>query len=156
MKNRKIYIGFEPRTADAFAIAKHTTLKHLNSPIPVRGIVQSEMRRYGLYWREEYMKDGQRWDVISDAPCATEFSNTRFLTPMLAAREVGSKPGAVGWAMFMDSDMLVRADLNAMFAGLDSSKAMYCFRSAFFGVVKMRKKSSSSRFLNSTRMGKRP
>jgi len=53
--------------------------------------------------------------VISDAPCATEFSNSRFLVPHLA----GS-----GWALFMDCDMLVRGNIRELFDLCDPEKAV--------------------------------
>lgn len=59
------------------------------------------------------------WDVISDAPCATEFSCSRFLVPHLAKS---------GWALFMDCDILVRCNLRELFDSLNPSKAVYCVK----------------------------
>ena len=44
--------------------------------------------------------------MISDAPMSTEFSISRFLVPALAKE---------GWALFLDADMLARANLMRLF-----------------------------------------
>lgn len=103
---RSVWIGFDPREADAFAVARDTAIRHMVNPIPVHGLVLSDLVRKGLYWRPTGRKDGVLWDEISDAPMSTEFACSRFLVPHLA----GS-----GWALFMDADMLVRSNLDLLF-----------------------------------------
>ena len=44
-----IWIGFDPREADAFAVARHSINRHLITPIPVRGVVLTDLRTGGLY-----------------------------------------------------------------------------------------------------------
>jgi lipopolysaccharide biosynthesis glycosyltransferase len=72
----------------------------------ITGLCLDQLRQVGMYWREHTTRDGQLWDVISDAPMATEFANSRFLVPHLAKG---------GWAVFLDADMLARADLAHLF-----------------------------------------
>jgi len=110
-----IWIGFDPREAAAFAVAKHSINRHLITPIPVRGLVLTDLRTGGLYNRPTSRRDGRLWDEISEAPMATEFACSRFLVPRLA----GS-----GWALFMDCDMLVRTDLFKLFQIADPNKAV--------------------------------
>jgi lipopolysaccharide biosynthesis glycosyltransferase len=62
-------------------------------------------------------RDGKLWDNISEAPCSTEFAISRFLTPILA-RE--------GWALFMDSDILAKADVSELFELADPRYAVMC------------------------------
>lgn len=119
---RSIYIGWDPREADAFAVARQTARYHLNTPVPIRGLVLSDLQQARLYTRPlEYRASAAdrpvMWDVISDAPMSTQHANARFLVPHLAKE---------GWALFMDGDMMVRANLNQVFEGLDRSKAVYC------------------------------
>lgn len=115
---RSIWIGFDPREAAAFAVTRHSIKERLSSPIPIRGIVLDEMRRLGFYTRPTERRDGVLWDVISEAPCSTDFSISRFLTPILARR---------GWALFMDCDMLVLGDLTELFDEAEQSgKALLC------------------------------
>jgi lipopolysaccharide biosynthesis glycosyltransferase len=112
---QSIFIGFDPRETDAFAVARYSAVRRLNLPIPVRGVVLTDLRTGGLYTRPTSRRDGRLWDDISDAPMSTEFACSRFLVPRLA----GS-----GWALFMDADMLVRADLTTLFALADPDKAV--------------------------------
>lgn len=120
---RSIWIGWEPREAVAFAVTFQSVLRQLSEPIPVEGVIRSELEAAGLYARpRERRVDGElasMFDVISDAPMSTEHANARFLVPHLA----GS-----GWALFMDGDMLARADIAPVFDGLDPAKAVYCVK----------------------------
>src|ERR1043166_5361236 len=111
-----LYIGFDPREAGAFAVAKHSARKHLMSPIPIRGLVLSELREAGLYHRPTLVQSGRMYDVISEHPMATEFAISRFLTPLIAER---------GWALFTDCDVLFRRDLTKIFNEIDGEKAVY-------------------------------
>jgi lipopolysaccharide biosynthesis glycosyltransferase len=116
-----IWIGFDPRESAAFAVARSSARKHLTAPIPIRGLVLADLCRRGLYTRPTEIKvgtwrgtDGKAWassepllwDVISQFTMATEFAISRFLVPHLA-RE--------GWALFMDCDVLIRANLTRLF-----------------------------------------
>lgn len=117
-----IWIGFDPREAAAFAVARYSIRRHLTQLIPIHGLVLSDLMAKGLYTRPiEYRRSAAdkpvMWDVISDAPMSTQHANARFLTPHLAK---------TGWALFMDGDMLVRGNLARVFEGLDDSKAVYC------------------------------
>ena len=114
-----IWIGFDPREAAAFAVCRNSIKRRTFAPIPVHGLVLSELRQKGLYYRPTERRGEQMWDVISDAPMSTEFSVSRFLTPIVA----GS-----GWAVFMDCDMMARTNLQRMFEQLDPSKAVYCVK----------------------------
>ncbi|WP_210191764.1 hypothetical protein [Rhodomicrobium vannielii] len=122
---RSIYIGFDPREASAFAVARDSAEQHTLRHIPVRGIVLDEMRQRGLYWRQTSRRlvDGQSvlWDEISAAPMSTEFAISRFLTPILAKE---------GLALFMDADMLVRASLVPLFeyAKANPQCAVFCVK----------------------------
>lgn len=113
--NRSIWIGWEPREADAFAVARHSCLSRLTQPIPVHGVVLDTLRAKGLYTRPHSRRGGVLWDDISDAPMATEFACSRFLVPALARS---------GWALFMDCDVLVRTNPVRLFEQCDPSKAV--------------------------------
>lgn len=121
---RSIYIGFDPREAAAYAVARETAQQHTLRHVPVRGIVLDEMRQRGLYWRPTSRRDGRLWDEISGAPMATEFAISRFLTPILA-RE--------GLALFMDADVMVRDSLVPLFdyAKANPQYAVFCVKHDF-------------------------
>lgn len=118
---RSIWIGFDPREADAFAVARNSIQRRLTQPIPVNGLVLSRLRDMGLYCRPTSMKDGRLFDEISQFAMSTEFSISRFLTPHLA----GS-----GYAVFVDADVLARVSLCRLFevAESDPSKAVWCVK----------------------------
>ncbi len=119
---KSVWLGWDPREAAAFAVARDTCRKHCNLPIPIVGLVLDDLIKAGLYQRPiEYRASAAdkpvMWDVVSDAPMSTQHANARFFVPMLAK---------TGWALFCDGDMLFRANVNKIFDGLDSSKAVYC------------------------------
>lgn len=118
-----IFIGFDPRETAAFAVCRHSIQRRLSFHVPIKGIVLDEMRERGLYRRPTEVRDGKLWDVISDAPCATEFSISRFLTPILA-----TDSGPAEWALFLDCDMMARADLGELFAQADPQYAVMCVK----------------------------
>lgn len=122
--NRAIYIGFDPREAAAFAVTRSSVRRHLTQPIPIRGLVLSDLKAKGLYrrpmeWRQSAADKPIMWDVISGAPMSTQHANARFLVPHLA----GS-----GWALFMDGDMLCKGNLARMFDSLYDGYAVYCVK----------------------------
>lgn len=122
--SRVIYIGYDPREAVAFAIAKHS-IRRFDRTIPIHGLVLDEMRRKGLYTRETKSRiNGEGHlelvDVASIAPdyngrISTEHANARFLVPLLE-RE--------GWALFVDCDVMFLANPNELFDLADPSKAI--------------------------------
>ena len=113
--NRSIWVGFDPRESAAFAVARHSIQRYLASPIPVRGLVLADLREQGLYTRPTSVKDGRMWDDISGAPCATEFSISRFLVPELVKRE-SKFLGVPRWALFIDCDFLAMTSVEKLFA----------------------------------------
>lgn len=110
-----IWIGFEPRESDAYAVARRSMRMFFPSPYIIRGVVLEHLRRIGLYWRPTSRRDGKLWDDISEAPMATEFAISRFLVPALAAG---------GWALFTDCDVMARKPLHPLFKLIDQSKAV--------------------------------
>jgi lipopolysaccharide biosynthesis glycosyltransferase len=115
MLKRSVWIGYDPREADAYAVTRASLLRHMARGIDVRSVELGDLRAAGLYRRPTSVQDGRLWDHISGAPMATEFACARFLVPHLA----GS-----GWALFMDCDMLVRTDIARLFDACDPSKAV--------------------------------
>lgn len=127
-----VWIGFDQREATAFAVASVSLHAQASQHYPVRGIVLDCVRDQGLYTRETEIKigkwegsDGRKWsssepvlwDVRSQWSMSTEFAISRFLTLELARRECRQrmvKPE--GWALFIDCDMMFRADLSELFA----------------------------------------
>lgn len=119
---RSIYIGYDPRETDAYAVARGSLLKHLSEPISVHGLVLAQLQADGVYTRPIERIAGRLFDVKSrrvdySGAMSTEFAISRFFVPYLAK---------TGWALFMDCDMLVRKDMAKVFALADKSKALMC------------------------------
>lgn len=124
---RSVWIGFDPREANAFAVLRHSILRRSQTPVPIKGLVLSTLREQGLYRRPTTRDVSSRlWDVISDAPMATEFSISRFLVPYLVRRSLKTtliKPHG-RWAVFMDCDMLVTQPIERLFELADDRYAV--------------------------------
>jgi hypothetical protein len=124
-----IWLGFDPREASAFAVARHSCRRHLNIPIPIHGIVLGDLQEKGLYTRPTTIRHNaaghvEMIDHLSvrpdyDGRISTEHAIARFLTPHLAKS---------GWALFADGDVLFRGNVGRMLEGLDTKKAIYCVK----------------------------
>jgi hypothetical protein len=121
LDTRSLYIGFDPREAAAFAVARESAKRHLPRHYPVRGLILDEMRAQGLYTRPTTRSNGRLFDEISEHPMATEFAISRFLTPILAGE---------GLAMFTDCDVMFRANLVPIFdhAAAHPEIAVHCVK----------------------------
>jgi lipopolysaccharide biosynthesis glycosyltransferase len=111
----EIFIGWEPREADADLVARASLRAHSPNCPPIYGVVADHLRAAGLYTRKEDFVDGLRWDAISAAPMSTQHAIARFLTPQLARTD---------WALFMDCDIMARRDINELFALADPRYAV--------------------------------
>lgn len=115
-----VYIGYDIGEHDAYLVARHTTLKHTPNAVVVP-LVQDDLRHMGLYRRASYTDPaGVMRDTEDNKPFSTAFTFTRFLVPFLMARR--------GWALFMDCDMLIRRDLNELWALRDDKYALMCVK----------------------------
>lgn len=132
---RSVWIGYDPREHAAFDVAVMSLKRWwgMNTPeagpLYVHGIHLNMLRRIGWYERPISYKGGRLYDPISGAHMSTEFAITRFMTPHLATTLTA--PGQrAGWALFMDCDMLVRADVAALFEQLEAHPewAMACVK----------------------------
>lgn len=103
--NNRVYVGYDSREDIAWQVCRHSIDRHASKPIDTHPLRQTAVRELGLYRRPH------------DALSSTEFSLTRFLVPYISASR--------GWTLFMDCDVLLTGDLNAVFDGLDPSKAIY-------------------------------
>lgn len=124
---KSIWIGYDPRESEAFAVCRRSLRKHA-AGIPIHAIALSELVDAGLYTRStSRRKDAETgalklFDDISGHPMSTEFAISRFMTPMLAHE---------GLALFMDCDVLALEDVWPMFQYVESlhpdqRAAVYC------------------------------
>jgi hypothetical protein len=92
-----IYIGYDPREAVAFYTLARSILRRSSIPVSIAPLMQRQLKR--LYTRPRGPTE------------STEFSLTRFLVPALA--------GYRGWSLYMDCDMLCRADIAGLAAEIE-------------------------------------
>lgn len=85
----RIFIGFDRREAVAFSVLAHSIHARASEPISITPLVLSQLR--GVFTRARHPLQ------------STDFAFSRFLTPYLSGYE--------GWSLFMDCDMLMRADV---------------------------------------------
>lgn len=101
MHSANLMIGFDRRMPDAYMVAaKSAYLRNQN--LDISPLVLPHLRAIGVYKRQYISNSGSLYDVISQAPMATEFALSRFLIPYLH--------GYSGYTIFCDSDFLFLCD----------------------------------------------
>lgn len=118
-----VWIGYDQREQDAFAVAVASLRAHASTPVDMMAVDIAKLQETGLYQRPTLWRDGQLFDMISEAPMSTTFAISRFFVPLLAT-QFCEEPW--DWALFIDCDMLFRADVHELFALADPSKAVQC------------------------------
>ena len=98
----KVFIGYDTREDIAYQVCKHS-IESKSSTVDVRPLKQQELRDAGWYTRP------------IDKLASTEFTFTRFLIPELTNFK--------GWAVFMDSDMILTTDIQELFDQVDDKYA---------------------------------
>lgn len=92
-----VYIGYDARESVAFYTLAHSILSRASAPVSITPLMQSQLT--GLYTRPRGPTE------------STEFALTRFLVPALS--------GYRGRSVFMDCDMLCRADIMELQTHID-------------------------------------
>ena len=101
----QVFVGYDARERVAWNVCAASMQHHAGDyPVSISAISRQQLEADEVYTRPTEMRDGQRWDVLSDEPCSTDFSLARFWVPFVAGR--------VGWALFCDCDFLWRADVR--------------------------------------------
>ncbi|MBY3152551.1 MULTISPECIES: glycosyltransferase [Rhizobium] len=105
-QNVRIFVGFDPKEVVAYHVLVQSIIEKSSIPVEFSPIALSNLG--GTFTR-------QRNPLQS-----TEFSFSRFLTPYLSGYE--------GWSIFMDCDMLMRADIAELWALRDARYAVMCVK----------------------------
>ena len=95
-----IFIGYDHREAIAYHVCANSIIRHSSKPISITPLALKNMQDY-----QETHTDG-----------SNQFIYSRFLVPHLMEYK--------GWALFMDGDMLVRDDIEKLWALRDNTKAV--------------------------------
>jgi lipopolysaccharide biosynthesis glycosyltransferase len=99
----KVFVGYDSREDIAYRVCEHS-IRARNKEIEVVPLVQSKLRKNGLYNRD------------IDPLASTEFTFTRFLVPHLMEYQ--------GWAIFCDCDIIFKIDVAEIFAQADDKYAV--------------------------------
>ena len=102
----RVFIGWDAREPVAFDVACFSLKRRASIAVDIAPIKQDELRARHLYWRER------------DPLASTEFTYSRFLTPLLA--------GFSGWALYCDCDFLWLADVADLTPYMTTAKAVLC------------------------------
>ena len=102
----RIYIGWDSREPEAYDVARFSLLRRASIPVEVHPIKVDELIACGVYSRDK------------DPLASTEFTYSRFFTPMLA--------GFKGWALFCDCDFLFLQDIAGLAKYAQGPKAVHC------------------------------
>jgi len=102
-----VYIGYDPKEDTAYEVLKFTIERISGKNIRIVPLKRDILEHIGMYTRKSELIHGQPYDIIDGRPFSTEFSFSRFLVPALNMYQ--------GKALFMDSDMYLRADVNELF-----------------------------------------
>jgi hypothetical protein len=112
-----IVAGWDPREVVGYNLFVFSAIRRTSRPLKFVPLVEQSLRFSGLYRRPHEQRGAQLWDVISDAPMATSFACSRFLTPWLA--------GDTDFALFCDgADMMFLRDPAELFALADRRYAV--------------------------------
>ena len=98
----RVFIGYDAVEAVAFGVLAHSINARASQPVQVAPVMLEQLR--GVYRRERNPLQ------------STDFSFSRFLVPYLCGFE--------GWAVFMDCDMLMRADIAELWKLRDERYAV--------------------------------
>lgn len=121
---RTIFIGYDPREAKSFQIARFSVMRRASMPVYIEALSLPALEEAGIYTRPWHKgKCDQLWDGISNAPMSTEFALTRFCIPFLQTESQ--------WSLFMDSDILCIDDIASLFDLVDDKYAVMCVKHNF-------------------------
>lgn len=112
----KVFIGFDPREQRAYDVCKFSIEARASDLVEIRPLKLEPLRRSGQYWRTYDAHNGIMYDHVDKRPFSTEFAFSRFLVPALCNYD--------GWALFMDCDMLIQADIKELFDLADDRYAV--------------------------------
>jgi len=115
-----IYVGYDETNFIAYQVLINSIYKNCHdlNEIHITPLRLSVLRKLGLYWRESIIgKDGQKYDWDNKDHYTSDFTYSRFLTPVLHCRYEREGP-----ALYMDPDMLVRCDILEILESMNSNK----------------------------------
>ena len=120
----EIICGWEEREAIGYKVATLSLFRRSHRErLCFQPLCEDQLRAEGLYTRPHDTRDGQLWDVISEAPMATSFACSRFLAPFVAMTQ---------WPISCDfADMMFLADPSELLDLADPKYAIMVVKHAY-------------------------
>lgn len=116
----KIFIGYDPRDHYAYHVAKQSIVENSSIDVEITPVLEWRLRASKLFWRSYRVdQNGQMWDERDGRPFSTQFSFTRFAIPLMT-------DFTDEWVLFMDADMMFRADVKELVDLIDQDKSVMC------------------------------
>lgn len=103
----RVFIGFDHRQFVSFNVLQQSIFRHSSKPVAITPLVIN---------KEPYLNDLVKDQLPIKKQGLTPFTFSRFLVPSLCNYE--------GWALFLDSDILVRSDIAELFSLADDKYAV--------------------------------
>ena len=97
-----IFIGYDSKEKVAYNVLSHSIIQNSTKPVAITPIALNHLR-------DDFVRE-------RNALSSTEFSFSRFMIPHLMNYQ--------GWALFMDCDMLMKADINELWRLRDDRYAV--------------------------------
>ena len=110
----RVFIGYDQKEDAAYQVAVHSCISRASERVEVFPLVREKLVSQGLFTRPTDNRRG-RYDLISGAPCSTDFALTRFLVPFL---------GQQGFVLFTDCDVVFLDDVAKLFHYADPHYAV--------------------------------
>ena len=97
-----VFIGYDTKEKVSFSVLSYSILKNSTQPVSITPIYLDNIK-------DDFVRERNNLS-------STEFSFSRFITPHLMNYQ--------GWALFMDCDMLMKADINELWRLRDDRYAV--------------------------------
>ncbi len=111
----RVYIGYDEREAPAAEVAYKSLRRVTSNEIEPEMLCLSKLVDQGLMSGRTIDYRNGDYDLVSNAPQATRFAITRFLTPILCQS---------GYALFVDCDVVFMQDPRAMLLDVAAKHAV--------------------------------
>jgi FKBP-type peptidyl-prolyl cis-trans isomerase len=98
----RVFIGYDARETSAYNVLQYSIIRRSSVPVAITPIKLDQVKTVF----------NRAWNPLQ----STEFSFSRFLTPLLCNYE--------GWAVFMDNDMIMLDDIAKLWAQRDERYAV--------------------------------
>lgn len=121
-----LFIGYDSREDMAYKVAANSAKRHCSVPLTITALKLDSLRGVRKYWREHLKNGGQMVDAIDGLPFSTEFSFSRFLTPLIARNNGIEDP-----VIFVDCDFLFLGDLATLLPHINPDVAVSVVKHSF-------------------------